>query len=258
MLNLEELDLNLKLDRSEGFIDGNHFKENIICYMPRLKILKFNIRIFNDFCKQINLPSNKDIQNTFKDLTHIQGISYVGFCRKKQFRYFHIYSYPYTKKYYDNISNNFPSGSFNSVRGVSLYDEQPFEYEFFLRIQKAFPCMKELTVINNKPQKNRLYIKSKNDNQDLLIIKFPNLTRLTLVEAHDDYVELFLVDTIMHFTHTVTLTVDYETIKRVTNDFTRNETRINCTKLRYLRLFGVPEITKHIKDYCPQTNIMIC
>ncbi|CAF4588253.1 unnamed protein product, partial [Rotaria sp. Silwood2] len=57
---------------------------------------------------------------------------------------------------------------------VSLHDERPFEHEFFLRIAQSFPFMKELTLINKKPQKNKL----NNENQDLLIIKYPHLTKL--------------------------------------------------------------------------------
>ena len=51
--------------------------------------------------------------------------------------------------------------------------------------------------MNAKPQKNKLYRKSNNDNQDLSIIKYPHLTSLNLFDAHDDYVEQFLVDTEM-------------------------------------------------------------
>ena len=158
-------------------------------------------------------------------------------------------------KYYDNISNNFPGGLFKYVHTISLYDEHPFEHEFFLQIAQSFPLMKELTVINAKPQKNKLYRKSNNDNQDLSIIKYPQLTVLDLCEAHDDYVEQFLVDTKMCLPY---LLVDYEAMKRVTENFTRNTTRINCAKLRSLGLLGTDGITKHINDYFPQTNILIC
>ncbi|CAF3969789.1 unnamed protein product, partial [Rotaria sp. Silwood1] len=79
-------------------------------------------------------------------------------------------SYPDRMNYCDHISNNFPGGLFKNVHTVSLFDERPFEYEFFLQIAQSFPFMKELTVTNEKPQKNKLYRKSENDNQDLSII----------------------------------------------------------------------------------------
>ena len=77
---------------------------------------------------------------------------------------------------------------------VSLFDECPFEYEFFRQVARSFPFMEELTVTNKKSQKNKLYRKSKNDNQDLSIIKYPHLTALTLYTVHDDYIEQFLLD----------------------------------------------------------------
>ncbi|CAF5126803.1 unnamed protein product, partial [Rotaria sp. Silwood1] len=108
MLNLEELDLHLRVDRYKGFIDGNDLKENIINYMPRLNKFTFNICLFNRTSNQINLRSNEDIQRTFKDFKNNQIISCVDYFQEKKYSYCHIYSYPYRMKYYDNITNNFP------------------------------------------------------------------------------------------------------------------------------------------------------
>ena len=252
MFNLEKLDLQLKVDRHKGFIDGNHLKENIINHMPRLNEFTFNIRVFNHIYNRVNFPSNEDIQHSFKDFTNNRIISCVDLFQEQIYRYCHIYSYPYTMECYDNISNNFPGGLFKCVHTVSLYDEYPFEREFFLQIAQSFPLMKELTVINAKPQKNKLYRKSNNDNQDLSIIKYPHLTMLDLFNAHADYVEQFLVDTEMSL---VDLIVDYEAMKRVTENFTRNTTRINCAKLDSISLLGADKITKHIKHYFLQTKV---
>ncbi|CAF1019079.1 unnamed protein product [Rotaria sordida] len=161
MLNLEELDLHLKVDRYKGFIDGNDLKENIINNMPRLIQFTFNIRLTNRRPNQTNLPSNEDIKHTFKDFKDNQIISCADFFEENQFSYCHIYSYPYRMKYYDNITNNFPGGLFKHVDNVSLFDERPFEYEFFLQIAQSFPFMKKLTINNNKPQKNKLYKQSR-------------------------------------------------------------------------------------------------
>ncbi|CAF4716609.1 unnamed protein product [Rotaria sp. Silwood1] len=77
----------------------------------------------------------------------------------------------------------FPVGGLvKYVYQVSLYDKCPFQYEFFLRIVLSFSFIKELTVINKNSQKN----KSESDNQDVLIIKYPRLTKLNLIKAHDD------------------------------------------------------------------------
>jgi hypothetical protein len=56
---------------------------------------------------------------------------------------------------YENIANYFPGGVFTCVCKVSLFDEHPFEHEFFIRITRSFPFMKNLTISNQKPQKNK-------------------------------------------------------------------------------------------------------
>ncbi len=42
-------------------------------------------------------------------------------------------------KYYKNIINSFPGGLFKYVREIFLFDERPFEHEFFIQIAQAFP-----------------------------------------------------------------------------------------------------------------------
>lgn len=72
---------------------------------------------------------------------------------------------------------------------ISLFDERPFEHEFFLRISQSFPLLEILTVANEKPQKNEQCGKSNDDNQHLPIIQYPHLTDLRLHGVHEDYVE---------------------------------------------------------------------
>jgi hypothetical protein len=96
--------------------------------------------------------------------------------------------------------------------------------------------MKSLNIINKQPQKNKFSQQSKDDD----IIQYPHLIQLHLDEAHDDYVEQFLLDTKTCLLTTLDLEVNYEALDTVTHHFTREATRINCTKLLnllYLRKF---------------------
>ncbi|CAF4978848.1 unnamed protein product, partial [Rotaria sp. Silwood1] len=144
---------------------------------------------------------------------------------------------------------------FISVTQVSLYDERPFEYEFFLRIQISFPFMKELTIKNQKAQKYKQFIKSNNNNQILSIIEYFNLTRLDFTKTHDDYLELFLFDMNMSLPNNLHLLVDYASLERVTYYFTRYIARNNCIKLAALYCDPVKQIDEHIKNYFPYTCI---
>ncbi|CAF4566190.1 unnamed protein product [Rotaria socialis] len=67
----------------------------------------------------------------------------------------HVYSYPFLMQYYDDITNNIPGGLYRCVRVVSLYDEHPFENEFFIRIAQSFPFMEELSLINRHSQNHK-------------------------------------------------------------------------------------------------------
>ena len=64
MLNLEELDLNIKVKRYEKFIDGDTLKKDIIIYMPQLYKFTFNIySIINHRNQTIFSLNEKDFEN---------------------------------------------------------------------------------------------------------------------------------------------------------------------------------------------------
>ncbi|CAF3281202.1 unnamed protein product [Rotaria sp. Silwood2] len=186
MSNLEKLGLYF-VGYNKLIVDGNELEKNIINHMTKLKKIIFNIRSIIPFHNQINLLSNEDIQYTFRNFKGSQVISCIDYFPEVNACHCHIYSYPYTLTYYNDITNNFPGGLFKCVREVSLFDERPFEHEFFLQIAQSFPFMKKLSLCNRKPQKN--------DNQQWSIIEYPYLITLDIVQTHENYVEQFLNST---------------------------------------------------------------
>ncbi|CAF4754119.1 unnamed protein product [Rotaria sp. Silwood1] len=232
MMNLEKFDLEFLMYRNKGFINGNDFKD-IINNMPKLNKFTFNIRLFNHHPDQINIPSNEDIQYTFNDFKNNQIISCIDYYQEKRYSYCEL---------------------FKNVYRVSVFDERSFEHEFFLQIAQSFPFMKELTIVNGEPQKNKLYRKLNNENQDLSIIKYPHLTRLSLLQAYDDDMEQFLLHTKVFMPNNVHLIVCYAVMKRVTENFTRDATRINCAKLGPLYLVDRYKCIKSVKDYFSQID----
>ncbi|CAM2706336.1 unnamed protein product [Rotaria socialis] len=229
MSNLEQLSLYLSHVHRNRFINGNDLKQNIVDYLPELNQFRFNIHstmlLNNEIISCVNyfLGDNE------------------GECL--------IYSYPYTLRHYYKIANNFPGGLFPCVHEVSLFDEHPFEHEFFIRIQRSFPFMKRLIINNRKAQKEKQCKKLKNTNQDLLVIEYSHLQCLILNEAHHDYVEQFLLDTKTRLPYGVDLFVDYKPLKRVTYNFKRDATQINCSKVRYICSDTNFRFPKHFKDY---------
>jgi len=254
MSNLEKLHLNLYASMKKTFIDGNNLKKNIINYMPRLNKFTFNIRSYLDDCNQFDLPTNEDIKHTFTDFKNNHIISCVDYFPSRNFGWCSIFTYPFPLKSYGYVTNNFPSVLCQSVREISLHDEHPFEYEFFLRTSHSFPFVEKLSLMNSKPPKNKLSQQSNKDNQDLSIIKFHHLTNLTLYDTHHDYIELFLDGTKTSLLNNIHLNVSFKPLKRATCRFTRNTTRINCEKVTSLCLNG-RVLPKYARNYFPRTKI---
>jgi hypothetical protein len=241
--------------RVEGFIDGNTLRKDIISHMPRLYKFTFTICSIVHHHDQNNFPSDECIQKTFECYYDNDIIVCVNHFQERKFTRCLIYSYPYKLPFYNNVTNNFSGGLFTSVTKVSLYDERPFEYEFFVRIAQSFPFMKELIIDNEKAQNDKHLITSTNDNQPLSIIEYANLTILDVRWVHDDYVELFLLDTKVSLPNNVHLLVGYERLKRVTYNFTRDATRNNCRKLASLDLCSWI-VDECMKNYFPHTRIV--
>ncbi|CAF2924919.1 unnamed protein product [Rotaria sp. Silwood2] len=245
MINLEKLALYFMADYDDIFIDGNNLQKNIISHMPRLNQFIFNIRSMINYDNLNYFPSNEDIRRTFINFKDNQVTSCVDYFPKSKYGQCHIYSCPYTLTYYENLTNNFPGGLFNTVQQIELFDERPFEHEFFIKISQSFPFLKELTIINSEQQK------SNNENQKYSIINYYHLTKLHLVHVHDDYAEQFLLDTKTYLSNYIQLSIHYDQLQRVTEYFTRNTTRYNCSKVKQLYLYGLSQLPKQYNTYFP-------
>ncbi|CAF0985281.1 unnamed protein product [Adineta steineri] len=213
--------------------------------MSNLEQLHLNICstiLLND---QIYLPSLEDIQYSFEYFPDIQISSCINYFSEEGKGHCHIYSYPFTIRIYPNIANNFPGGLFTCVSEISLFDEHPFEHEFFVRISRSFPLLKRLTIRNGKPQCG----KSKNIRKFFSIIQYSHLESLNFETTHDDYIEQFLIDTRTYLPSNITLSIDYKSLRRVTHKFTRKATRLNCEKINYICLEKIRQLPKYFKNY---------
>jgi pyrrolidone-carboxylate peptidase len=85
MLNLEELDLNLKVDGK--IIDDDTLKKDIIIYMPRLYKLTINIRSTIYHHNQTNFPFNEHIQKTSKYFCNNQMVTCIDHFQEKDIVY---------------------------------------------------------------------------------------------------------------------------------------------------------------------------
>ncbi|CAF5098336.1 unnamed protein product, partial [Rotaria sp. Silwood1] len=183
--------------------------------MPQLNIFTYHIHSLMFINNQINLPSKEDIQHPFIDFKDTKIISYVDYFLEKQL-----------------------GGLYQYVRLISLYDEHPFEHEFFIKISQSFPFLKSLTLINNQSQIYKQSYKSINNDYNLLIVKYNHLITLDISKVHEDYIEEFLFNRKTYFHNNIFLHINYKSLERVTHNFTRDDTQINCAKINQIILVG--------------------
>ena len=157
-------------------------------------------------------------------------------------------------RYFYKLANSFPGGLFQSVRHIFLYDERPFQHEFFIRLAEACPFLQIVVMENESPQNHEQCKKSDIDNRNLPIIKFPHLTLLDIVGTHNDYIEQFLDNTKTCLSNNIYLFVDYGSLQTVTNNFTRNTTRINCSKVIKLSMHPKLNTFEYLHDYFPRAE----
>lgn len=257
MSNLQELHFSLFISASKTCIDGKHLQSNIISYMPLLKRFTFNIHSMTHFDDQTPKISNEYLQETLKDFLKEKILCSVDYFQRRKLCQFHIYCLPHQVTIYEDLTNNFPGGIYRSVRRLTLFDEYPFEHEFFLRISQSFPFLQELSVNNSRRQN----AKQTRRNEDFQIIEYPRLMLLDLVLALKDYYEQFLDDTKTSLPTNISVLMTYQSLKKVTRNFRRNNTRSNCAKIISMSLcdsFLLDEKSKdpsHYKHYFPRANI---
>jgi len=230
MINLEELVLFLSVIRRDStYIDGTQLHNEILINMPRLNKFTFSINtgVLNEHIS-IDLPSYEDIQHSFIEKGYTQVDSYVHTISMKTEGRCHVYSLPYQFKDFLYLNNSFQGGMFDKVQSMAMYDTRPFEHKFFKLVSEDFPCLKNLYICNDKPQKDK-------ENSSTLIT-FAHLTLLNLDMAHVDYAEQFLFEKKTHLPRLLNLGIGYELLAMVTNNFTNDETRVHCAKLKSLEI----------------------
>jgi len=215
--------------------------------MAKLQKFTFYIHSTISVDYQPNLSSIDDVINTSTDFQNNQIIFHIDHCKKSNAIRCDIYSYPYAWKFYYNITNNFPGGLFKCVREISLHDERPFEREFFLKISQSFPCIEKLILKNSEPQEHK--------DVQCSIIEYPHLNQLVLFEADESYIEQFLNNSKTYLSNNIYLHIGYDSLNNVTGNFTSDATRMNCSKIIRINVFGYGLELSKLKDYFPYLEI---
>ncbi|CAF3010894.1 unnamed protein product [Rotaria sp. Silwood2] len=228
MLNLEELTLLIAIVRIKlSYINGTHLYNDFLVQMPRLNKFTFSINtLVYDKGVKIDLSSNDDIQNSFIKIGYQHLDSYANVM--KTGGRCHAYSLPYQFDTFLHLTNSFRHGNFYKVRWLLMNDAHSFEHEFFKIISQDFPFLQRLSVNNFQPQKNKQHSST--------LITFAEVSELNLIFAHTDYVEEFPLATNIRLPRLTILGIKYESLAMVTNNFTNNAARFNCSQLQYIMI----------------------
>jgi hypothetical protein len=108
--------------------------------------------------------------------------------------------------------------------------------------------LEELALINEKRQSE-----SKIDNRDLSISEYFHLTVIDFNHSHRDYLEEFLFDTRTCLPNNVYICINYKPMKKMTHIFTRDATRINCSKVNFIYGNYINRLPKHFESYFLRT-----
>ncbi len=230
MSNLEELTLDVLNHNRATFIDGTHINNKILVHMPRLDKFTFCISAQIKLHKLVHYLSKDDIQRTFTNIEYKQVDCILGYYLATAMC--HVFSVPCVFKTIEYIGKTFPQIVVRHVTSLSVHDIVPFQHEYFIRIARSFPMLRNLCVINFQSQS----LVSDRVNSNDSIIEYPYLSSLGLYTCHIDYVEQFLNNTKTYLPRLTELTADYEQLTIVTENFTRNITRLNCAKIKELFL----------------------
>jgi hypothetical protein len=243
MFNLEELTLAIFVQERE-FIDGTYINNDILVYMPRINMFKFWICTDNIIHNSIDHLSKDEIQRTFTNIIFQQVECMINYSH--WFSQCYVFSLPFMFNFFIDIGNTFPTIIFNYVRILRVQDNVPFEHDFFIRLAWSFPLLQQLTIKNVKPQSSLLDQLGSNDNQLYSIINYPYLISLCFERAHNDYVEQFLNDTKTYLPRLTKLIIKYNQLQLVTENFTKERTRLNCININELHF--MMETIKLSKD----------
>ncbi|CAF1495979.1 unnamed protein product [Adineta steineri] len=247
---LEKLSLYLRVKGRNRVIDGTYIQHDILDYIPQLHSFTFYISTFINTIDLFYKLSNEDIQQTITNIGQHDVASMVNYITNNKPEG-SIFSLPFTFDYLEGLGNAFPNIIFSYVTFLLVQDIGGFKHEFFIRLARSFPLLKCLHIMNVQSQLsydlNDLNTFLTDNTQSYSLIEYPHLTSLDLRYANECYLEQFLNETKAYVPCLMELGAVAFLLEKVTNNFTREDTRRNCTKVEKLYLLGS---LKHSKDVC--------
>ncbi|CAF2179596.1 unnamed protein product [Rotaria magnacalcarata] len=235
----------LLLHHRNRIIDGTCVQNDILVHIPQLHSLTFYVSSYIDIRDLSHDLSREHIQQTLINIGQQNAATIVNYLSMYTAEC-SIFSLPFAFDYLPCLGNIFPNIVFNYVTYLLVEDNDGFKHEFFVRIARSFPLLKYLRIFNIESQVLADMKLSSDHSQSYSMIEYPHLTSLDVSHGHQDYLEQFLNETKAYVPCLTELKALYPNLKIVTNNFTREETRRNCAKVKQLIFF---EQLDNVQDY---------
>ena len=107
-----------------------------------------------------------------------------------------------------------------------MTDRRPFEHRLFQIIARDFPVLQKLFISNAEGQQDKA--------RSCALITFYNLSQLVFGEAHIDYPMEFLSNENISLPRLTTLSITYQALITVTNNFTNDQVRLISNRITSL------------------------
>jgi hypothetical protein len=238
LCNLQDLTLYIQVNERNRLVDGIQLENDILIHLSKLQTFVFYICTFTSANHPITSLSNDDIQRTFSNVKFGQVGCSMNYINESDIRY-HVFSLPFKFNRIGLIGNSFTNTIFKNVTCLCVCDGIPFEHEFFVRVARCFPLLQSLIIVNCKAQSTDSAKSEHDNNGSFEIVQYLHLTSLDFAPAHIDYVEQMLNESKTRLPCLTELQIDYDQLKTVTNNFTRDATRLNCINVEEVDFYSL-------------------
>ena len=203
----------------------------------------------NELEQSVPYISAEDMRRTFTDIGYDQVACYVENDPDPIDCY--VFSVPFTFDALYGVGHVFPDLIYSTVTTLWVDDIPAFKEEFFIRIARCFPHLKFLWVHNPKSVLQHFYHFESDDNQSHSMIEYPHLLKLGIKDVDLYLVEQFLDESRIYLPRLIELTIKYENLLSVTENFTRDLTRSACRRVKRLILDEELVPPANFSDYFP-------
>ena len=246
MTSLQKLTLYLSIDCQRTFIDPKSLLDTFSMCSPRLQSFNF----------YLGTRHNKNDLSHYSFDYRTQPIFINGRCQEvlhmisalPSGEMYHMFTLPFQFEKLYSINRTFPNILFGHVIELWVCNVVLLDQKFLLSIAQAFPLLTRLFVFDMfSLGVMRMAGNSPSDK----VAEYPHLTFLNIFSTETVTVDQFLNEKTTLMPRLAYLSVRYDHLTFVTQDFTREETRRNFANVTQLVTYRVMAGSKDHYNYFP-------